>query len=214
MPVWGDHRITWRQVLPPVLVAVAVACLALAARNCTSDGVHGVSTSEQYNFYIAQLDSADPAAAATAIKYLGNAGDPRAIEPIRARLSDGDPRVVGAACAALGKLGGKTSADRMLALLGSEQPGVAAGAAEGLGALRHKAALEPLVKLLDTTDAATRKAVFVSLGQLGEPAAMQALERFQSDPASGLDPEPTAGERTQLGDALAQALTSLRSAPR
>ena len=212
MPVWGEQKITWRQVLPPVLAVVAVLCLALALRNCIGGGRTGVSSSEQYEFYAAQLDSADAASVAMAIKFLGNAGDKRAIEPVRAKLSHSDPRVVGAACGALGKLGDAASAAKSMQLLGNEAPDIVAGAVEGLGALAHKPALDPLVKLLDTPDTAIRTAVFTSLGQLGDRAALKALEPYDGDAASGLDPEPTPEEQTQLTQALSQALASLRSA--
>ena len=213
MPIWGGREITWRQVLPPVLAAAAVACLAYALHGCLrGNGSEIVRRRERLEFYLQQLSMSDVATRAEAARQLGEHGDPTAIEALRPLLGESDPRIVGAACAALGNLGDKESTEASVKLLSHQNAAVTAGAAEGLGALGSKEAVEPLVQLLGTRDAGTRLAVIVALGRIGESSAAVALKRLKPNPCLGLDPQPAGGERPRFEQALAEALEKLGAA--
>ena len=209
MPIWGDVRITWRQVLPPVAVIVAIVCAAFAARLWFADEA-GVAQDEQYRYYMQQLENPDPAMVAKAIERLGDLGEAEAIEPIRPKLDHADPRVVGAACGALGKLGDEAATDRILAALSHGNPIVAAGAAAGAGGLKLEQATEPLIGLLDSQNVYVRLAAVEALGAIGGSKALPALERLEARPAAGLRPAPGDDQRAALAEAVGKALASLR----
>jgi len=205
MPIWGERRITWRQIVPAVVIPAALVCLGLTIYQSLRPE-RGIDKSVRLRILIDQLNNPDPAMVSVGIRELGELGEPEAVASIRPKLQAEEPRVVGAACAALGKLGDSESAAAILKLLEHDDPRVVAGAAEGLGALRHAKALEPLVDTLQTTDAQVRLAAIVALGQFGDPAAAKALSDLKADPCAGLDPAPTDAQRAQIGEALQRAL--------
>jgi len=105
MPIWGDREITWRQVLPPTLAAVAAVCLVLAFRGCVWPQDPGLSQDEQLAFYLRQLDSGPPERAVAAIRALGSLGDRRAVEPLLGLLAAPHLARRQAAVDALGRIG-------------------------------------------------------------------------------------------------------------
>jgi HEAT repeat protein len=209
VPIWGEFRVSWRNVLPPVLVVTALACLALSLRSCLWPGSDNAPRDEVLEQYRRQLDSADPGIVVASIRLLGELGDLRAVEPIRLKLKAEDPRIVGAALAALGRLGDESVTDTLLDSLRRNDPAVLAGAAEGLGALKVKPAVEPLSSLLGSGDYSVRLAAIVALGKMGDPAAEAALSKLQSNPSAGLSPAPSEEERSRLDEALRTALGQL-----
>lgn len=212
MPVWGDHKITWRQVLPPAAVVLAIVSVAVAVLMWAGGDRVDVGREERYQFYLKQLANPDPAMVAKAVERLGDLGKPEAIEALRPKLADTDPRVAGAACGALGKLGDATATDKILAGLRSRTPHLAAGAAAGAGGLKLTEAVDPLVSLLRRADLRVRLAAVEALGAIGDSKALAALERLEANPAAGLQPQPADDERQTLADALAKALAALRGA--
>jgi len=212
MPIWGDSRITWRQVLPPVAVVVAIVAVGLLAMWYRASGRTSlVASGAQYGFYMSQLRSGDAGTAAAAARLLGELGDRRAIPALRTCLDREDSLVVGAAAGALGKLGDRESLSRIAPLVDSEEPALAGGAAEALGALGHKEAVGSIIKLLETEDNRARLTAIIALGRLGDGAAVPALERLQDDPCEDLDREPSDDEREEFNQALSDALARLGS---
>lgn len=211
MPIWADHRITWRQVLPPVAVVLALLGVLYAVRSCRGDRAN-VNRREQQKFYLEQLGNPDAAMVAQAMRRLGEYGDATVGERLRPKLDDADPRVAGAACEALGRLGDAGAKDKILAGLRSRQPALAAGAAAGAGALKLAEALDPLTTLLRSSVYTVRVAAVEALGTLGDERAIAALERLEKNPASGLSAALTDDQRADLAEAVAAALATLRGA--
>ena len=212
MPVWGDHRITWRQILPPAAVVLAVASVGLALTLWLRGPRVAVDREEQYQFYVQQLANPDPAMVANAVERLGDFDKPELVEKLRPMLDADDPRVVGAACGALGKLGDTSATEKVLAGLRSRDPSLARGAAIGAGGLKLGQAVDPLVSLLAGPSLRIRLAAVEALGAIGDSKALAALERLEANPAAGLQPQPADDERQTLADALAKALAALRGA--
>ncbi len=210
MPIWGERRLTWRQILPPAAVAVAIVAVGLAIRHYRALSNPGfVRRREEFRFYMARLHNAEPSTRAAAARLLGEVGDPRAVPEIRKLLSDDDPRVVGAACAALGKLGDTDSAAKLLENLDSNDPAIVAGAVEGLGELGASDAAPRILPLLDSPEKDVRLAAIVALGKLGDTTALDALEKLRSTPWEGLDDNLTDDERERFQGALEAAIAQL-----
>jgi len=210
MVVWGERQITWRQILPPAAIVVAIVAVGLAMRHYRTLSDPGfVRRREEFKFYMARLTSADPSTRAAAARLLGEVGDPRAIPEIRNLLSDDDPRVVGAACAALGRLGDADSTSRLLESLDRDEPAIVAGAVEGLGDLGVREAVPHILPLLDSQEREVRLAAIVALGKLGDTSALEPLEKLRSDPSEGLADNLTDEERKQFQDALEAAMAQL-----
>ena len=212
MPVWGDHRITWRQILPPAAVVLALVSVGLALTLWIRGPRVAVDREEQYQFYVQQLANPDPAMVANAVERLGDFDKPELAEKLRPMLDAADPRVVGAACGALGKLGDTSATEKILAGLRSRDPSLARGAAVGAGGLKLGQAVDPLVSLLAGPSLRIRLAAVEALGAIGDRKALAALERLEANAAAGLQPEPADDERQALADALAKALAALRGA--
>jgi len=210
MPVWGEHKITWRQVLPPAAVVLAIASVAAAMFLWTGGDRVDVNREEQYQFYLQQLANLDPAMVAKAIERIGDFGKPEAVETLRPKLEDKDPRVVGATCGALGKLGDATASDKILAGLRSRNPHLATGAAIGAGGLKLTQAVEPLVSLLARPSLRIRLTAIEALAAIGDKKAIAGLETLEADPAGGLKPPPADDERQALAEAVGKALATLR----
>jgi len=213
MPIWGESKITWRQVLPPVLGAVAIACSVYVFHSCRSKGSAGaVRNSEQYRYYMGQIDSPDAATRAAVTRLLGELGEPAAVDAIRKRLQDDDPRVVGAACEALGRLGDRESTETLFKHLDDQNPAIVAGAVDGLGALRYQPAVEPILAFLKSPNSRVRLAAVTALGLIGDKAALQPLQDLKLDPCAGLHPEPPEEERTRFSEAVGEAVDKLEAA--
>jgi len=209
MPIWGEYRITWRQVLPPVAVIVAGAALLLTVRSCRDDR-HDVSLREQREVYRLQLQNPEPGMVAQALRRLGQIGEAEDVERLRPFLDREEPRIAGAALEALGCLGDVTAKEKILEGLRSGEPAIAAGAASGAGALELGEAVEPLSKLLSSRHFDVRLAAIRALGALGDAKAIAALEGLEAKPAAGLRDDPTDDERAALAEAVGKALASLR----
>lgn len=208
MPIWGKPGgLTWRQIVPPLAVVLALACVAYTLYRCGRQPRLGER--QQLKHHLRQLSHSDPGMVAVAAKVLGGLGFPEAIGPLRKRLDSDDPRVRGAVCAALGKLGAQASAEAILKNLDHEDWTVVEGAAEGLGALRHKPAVEPLTRLLDASRPSVRLAVIQALGQIGDPAALPALGKRQQAPTAGLEGDPPEDLLERIRTALDEAIQSL-----
>jgi len=210
MPIWGERRLTWRQILPPAAVVVAIVAVGLAIHHYRALSNPGfVRRREEFKFYMARLHDPEPSTRAAAARLLGEVGDPRAIPEIRKLLSDDDPRVVGAACAALGKLGDTDSAAKLLEDLDSDEPAIVAGAVEGLGELGASEAAPRILPLLDSREKDVRLTAIVALGKLGDPTALDALEKLRPAPWEGLDDNLTDDERERFQGALEAAIAQL-----
>jgi len=209
MPVWGDYRITWRQILPPAALVVAAIAAVFTVRSC-SDDRHDVTLREQREVYRLQLQNPEPGMVAQAVRRLGEIGEPEDVERLRPFLDREEPRVVGAALEALGCLGDEAAKEKILDGLRSSEPEIAAGAASGAGALELGEAVEPLSKLLSSRHFDVRLAAIRALGALGDAKAIAALEGLEARPAAGLRGEPTDDERAALAEAVGKALASLR----
>ena len=210
MPIWGEFRVSWRNIVLPVLGPIALVLVALTVRSCLWQGSDNATPNKELlPAYLNGLKSGEPGIVVASINLLGDLGDAEAIEPIRPSLKSEDPRIVGAALAALGKLGDKSVTDTLLESLRRDDPAILAGAATGLGALKVKQAVEPLTPLVENGSYSVRLAAIVALGTIGDPAAEAALAKLQSNPFAGLSPTPSDLERADLEKALATALGQL-----
>ena len=208
MPIWGERGpLTWRHVVPPVAVLLAVGCVVYTVRSCGRTPPLG--RREQLDTYVLQLKHEDPGMVANAAEALGGLGLTEAREPLRALLSSEHPRVLGAVCAALGQLGDQASAGAILEQLDHDDWAVVLGAATGLGALRHRPAVERLTPLVNASHPGTRLAVVEALGQIGDPAALPALTARQQAPTDGLEGDPTDDELDAIRNALDEAIKAL-----
>ena len=226
MPIWGERVITWRQIVPAVLVVTAVACVGYMVYSCRR-GTPPRPRAEQVEDQLRLLKNANSTVVAAAIRQLGDLAEPgeqTVVAPIREKLDSKSTQVVGAACAALGKLGDADSADRILGFLNSEDPVVLAGAAEGIGALyakdtqesertAPKEAVSRLCALLAHPDYTIRLQAIVALGKIRDPAALPKLEERHKSPCGGLAGEDTLPDdvRQRIQDALEKAAEATRN---
>jgi HEAT repeat protein len=104
--IWGELRVNWRNILPPVLIAVALACVALSLRSCLWPRSENPTRDEVLIQYRRQLDSGDPGIVVASIKLLGELRDPKAVEPLAKLLEKSNLPVRLAAIGALGEIGG------------------------------------------------------------------------------------------------------------
>jgi HEAT repeat protein len=199
MPIWGEERITWRQILPPALIALAILAAAYSIHSCVRGEDTQVSRAQQFRLYKTQLANSDPVMVAAAARGLAELGDSAATDLLRPKLRDNDPRV-------------QASAETLLQCLESSNAAVVAGGAAGLGALREKKAAEPLTRLLASPDVDVRTAAIVALGQIGDPAAAKAIEALQSNPTAGVNPQPIEQDRIRIEEAIREALAKLGAA--
>lgn len=211
MPIWGEFRVSWRNLVPPVAIVLALVCVGFSLRSCLWPPSNTVSNDEWFPYYADLLKSGDPGKIARGITGLGELGDPKAIDLIRPYLKSEDPRVVAAAAVALGELGDKSATDTLIELLCERDPGILASAAKGLGALKIKQAVAPMSKLLDVPDYTVRKAAVVALGEIGDPAAEGALAKLRFSPCAGISPSPSEEDCAALDDAIVKAIEKIRN---
>ena len=208
MPIWGERGpLTWRHVVPPAAVLLAIGCVVYTVRSCGR--TPSLGRREQLDIYVRQLKHEDPAMVANAAEALGGLRLTEAREPLRALLSSEHPRVLGAVCAALGQLGDQASAGAILEHLDHDDWAVVLGAATGLGALRHRPAVEPLMALVNTSRPGVRLAAIKALGQIGDPAALPALTTRRRAATDGLEGDPTDEELAAIRNALDEAIKAL-----
>jgi len=195
------------RILPRALVAIAVLCAAYSVYDCHFAGRgSGLSRREYLALFLRQLEHADPAMAVAAARSLGELGDSRAIEPLRAKLRDPSPEIAGAACAALGRLGDQTTAETALQMLQEDDSAALQGAASCLGDLRAAQAVPSLARLLSSGDLLVRLAAIRALGQIADPNALPELDK-RRQALTGADlSEDERAEETQALDEATQAM--------
>ena len=105
----------------------------------------------------------------SALRLLGDLGDPRAI-PILARgLHDRQPSIRAAAAASLGKLNLPESVSALLPVLSERMPAVRSVAAVSLGKLKAEEAISPLTEALQDPNPGVRAAAVAGLLRLNSP---------------------------------------------
>jgi len=132
-----------------------------------------------YDRLLAALDKSAPQNAITigAIVGLGDLGDARAIEPLKARAAYGQPeRVRTAAITSLGKLGKKTPSAVLptLLLFAQNDPYFRARstAVAAIGRLGQRSALEPLAKIEATdTEVSVTNAAYDAIAEINDALA-------------------------------------------
>jgi HEAT repeat protein/energy-coupling factor transporter ATP-binding protein EcfA2 len=116
--------------------------------------------------------------------YLGQLGDPRAIDPLLRMLQDKDSDVRLNAAGALGGMGNPRGVDPLLRALHDKDGNVRLNAAGALVQLGDQS-LDPLIRTLRDKDRDVRTYVAWALGQLGDPRAidpmLQALQDKEGD---------------------------------
>jgi hypothetical protein len=110
-----------------------------------------------------------------AAEALGELGDPRAVEPLLARLADWDGMVRVSAADALGRFGDRRAVEPLVARLADEDSDVRRRTAVALGELGDPRAVEPLLAHLGDEDAQVRLVVAGALAELGDPRAVEPL---------------------------------------
>lgn len=120
---------------------------------------------------ISDLESVDSVTRTIAADYLGEIGDPRAVEPLIRCLKDGDHHVRSAAAKALGKIGDPEAIKPLIPCLHDEYFDVRNKAEEALANI-GVLAMEPLSCYLKGEGDYTRAPFCASraLGSIGAPA--------------------------------------------
>jgi len=135
-------------------------------------------------------------------KTLGNIRDPRAVDPLAARLDDPDAKVRLTIAETLGKLGDARAVEPLAAWLNDPDANVRLMVAKALEQLGDARAVDPLVARLDDPDANVRRVVAKALEQLGDARAVEPLVARLNDP--DIDVRLTIAETLgKLGDARA-----------
>jgi len=133
---------------------------------------------------------------------LGQAGDPRSIEPLIDALQDDHVGVRGAAANALGTIGSAEAVPYLRPLLEEANPQLVVWAAFALTRLGHDH-FEVLVEALQSDDVDVRRSSILALKQLGDKRAIGPLLTLQGDHSRRFEADLTVGE------AANQALISL-----
>ncbi|HEY8212270.1 MAG TPA: HEAT repeat domain-containing protein [Myxococcaceae bacterium] len=136
---------------------------------------------------------------AVLVTALGNAEDPRVVQPLSAALKDPDESIRAAAANALGKVGGDGVAAALKTALVDPDEYVRFYAAEGLGRLKERSAASALADLLAGDLPRVRMVAARALGKLGDGAVVPALTKALADASA--DVKLTAAEALcRLGD--------------
>jgi HEAT repeat protein len=104
---------------------------------------------------IGWLQDKNRAVRSEAARSLGDAKDPRAVEPLVAALNDKGVRL--SAITALGKIGDSRAAEPLIAALKDTDDVVRAYAAQALGRIGDTRAVEPLIAALNDTNSPVAK---------------------------------------------------------
>lgn len=133
---------------------------------------------------------------------LGQAGDPRAIEPLIDALQDTHVGVRGAAANALGVIGDDLAVPYLRPLLKHDNPQLVTWAAFALTRLGQDH-FDHIVTALNHPQVEVRRSAVLALQQLGDQRAIGPLIALQSDGARRFEGDITVGE------AATRALISL-----
>ena len=130
----------------------------------------------------------DPAlrARAAAIRLVGELGDTRSVELLRAQTADPDARVRAAAARALGALRATVAEPDFLRLLGDPKPMVREAAILGIIGARVQSAVPTLVELLGDVDPSVQREAAHAIGILGARSAVPALLSAFPDAPAGV----------------------------
>lgn len=151
---------------------------------------------------IALLHSPDVQLRQCIAYLLGQAGDPRAIDPLLDRLDDEHVGVRGAAANALGQMGDPRAVPHLLPMLGDAHPQLVVWAAFALTKLGHDY-FDVLIDALDDDAVEVRRSAVLALRQLGDRRAIQHLLRLRGDTSQRFQNDTT------VHWAVEQALDSL-----
>jgi len=127
---------------------------------------------------------------------LGQAGDPRAIEPLIDALQDEHPGVRGAAANALGKIGDPAAIPYLKPLLRQPNLQLAIWAAYALTRLGHDC-FDVIEAGVQAEAVDVRRSAILALQQLGDSRAIPALLGVSRDPARRFEGDTTVGEAAQ-----------------
>lgn len=137
---------------------------------------------------------------------LGQAGDPRAIEPLIDALQDEHIGVRGAAANALGALGDSLVIPYLKPLLKQDNPQLSIWVAFALTRLGEDH-FEAIAEALTNNDVDVRRSAILALRQLGDVRAIEPLLALQNDDSRRFEADSTVAE------AALQTLVSLGHNP-
>lgn len=145
-------------------------------------GLAGTASAQNLDAAVARLGAADLDQVRGALEELGLLGNPRAVDPIAARIRRGlPPEVLGVAVDTLMILGRPQAGPVLAELMGHRRPDIRLKAVQAVVACRPPGAERVLVDALSDTDAAVRGAAAEGLGTLrargGVDALFHAMER-------------------------------------
>jgi hypothetical protein len=160
------------------------------------------SQKERIRFLIRQLDYKDQAVRIKAIKLLGKAEDPDAVEPLIALLEDQDEDIRYWAAESLGIVGEARAVDPLIALLSDPHADVRSAAAAALGEIEDPAAVRPLVALLRDEYKEVRFWAAEALGRIHDTSATASLIEALEDEVGEVRTE-AAYALGRIGDASA-----------
>lgn len=127
--------------------------------------------------HIAALNGGSSDEKQRAAVALGNARDPRGVEPLIKALRSSDDFVRNFAATALGKIGDPRALEPLVQALSDTHMLVRRAAAQALGSLRLAGAVEPLVKALETDEFLVQRCAAEALGDIGDASAVAPLIR-------------------------------------
>ncbi len=151
---------------------------------------------------IGLLTSPDPQMRQFVAYLLGQAGDPRAIEPLIDALQDEHVGVRGAAANALGNIGDSAAIPYLIPLLRQNNPQLVVWAAFALTKLGRDS-FDVLETTLQSEDVDVRRSTILAFQQLGDQRAVPLLIALSNDSSRRFSGDTT------LGEAAVRALVQL-----
>lgn len=117
----------------------------------------------------------------SAVKVLGEIGDPAALKPMQNLLRDADPFVRCAAVYALERADFREAAPALVSALKDTARNVRLAAALVLGTMGNDQTVLPLIQLLNDQDWEIRRAALEALGKLGDTRAFPSVAKHLDD---------------------------------
>ncbi len=142
---------------------------------------------------IGLLGSPDPQLRQFVAYLLGQAGDPRAIEPLIDALQDEHVGVRGAAANALGNIGDSAAVPYLLPLLRNANPQLVVWAAFALTRLGRDS-FDVLETMMQAEDVDVRRSTILAFQQLGDQRAIPLLLTVTRDDSKRFSADSTLGE--------------------
>src|ERR1044071_1314888 len=142
---------------------------------------------------IGLLSSSDPQMRQFVAYLLGQARDPRAIEPLIDALQDENVGVRGAAANALGNIGDSAAIPYLLPLLRHANPQLVVWAAFALTKLGRDS-FSVLETTLQSEDVDVRRSTILAFQQLGDQRAIPLLLEISNDQSRRFSGDTTLGE--------------------